>query len=216
VSVFTDWQGPLHNQMWVKRRADVRDSWRPEQRWMDARLAGGPRHPVPGRPTAYCTPQLGRPGPWHERLPHFRLDFTPSSGAELQSEYLVPRHLGVAALERVTTLRDRISPVLQISEIRTIAADDLWMSPSYERDTVGLHFTWINETRAVAPVVAAIEERLAPLAPRPHWGKFFSTHPENVTARYDRSADFAALLRQVDPAEKFRNEFIDTYFGTAS
>ncbi len=212
VSVFTDWQGPLHSQMWVKRRADAAGPAAPEQRWMGAKLADGPRHPLPGMPAAYCTQQLGVPGPWHERLPHFRLDFTPSSGDELQSEYLVPRDLGAAALEAVAAVRRRIAPVLRISEIRTIASDDLWMSPSYHRDTVGLHFTWINDMRAVAPVLAALEERLAPLAARPHWGKLFHTPPAAVTALYERSADFRALLRHHDPAGKFRNHFIDRYF----
>ncbi len=182
---------------------------------MDARLADGPRHPVPGRPAVYCTRQLGIPGPWHERLPHFRLDFTPSSGQELQSEYLVPRHLAVAALAEVAALRDRLPPVLQISEIRTVAPDDLWMSPSYKRDTVGLHFTWIDDGPAVAPVIAAIEQRLAPLSARPHWGKLFGTPPETMTALYERSADFRALLRHQDPNGKFRNEFTDRYFPAA-
>ena len=210
VSVFTDWQGPLHNQMWIKRRAAAAVS-PPEQRWMGARLADGPRHPLPGMPAAYCTVQQGIAGPWHERLPHFRLDFTPSSGAELQSEYLVPRQLGVAALEAVATLHDYFPPVLRICEIRTVASDNLWMSPSYRRDTVGLHFTWIDDVRAVAPAIAALEERLAPLAARPHWGKLFSTAPRTVTALYERAPDFRALMRHHDPAGKFRNEFIDRY-----
>ncbi len=212
VSVFTDWQGPLHNQMWIKRRAGACVASPPGQRWMGARLADGPRHPLPGMPAANCTEQRGSAGPWHERLPHFRLDFTPSIGAELQSEYLVPRHLGVAAVEAVAALRDRLAPVLRISEIRTVAADDLWMSPSYRRDTVGLHFTWIDDMAAVAPATAAIEQRLAPLGARPHWGKLFGTDPPAVTAMYERSPDFRALMRRHDAAGKFRNEFIDSYF----
>ncbi len=212
VSVFTDWQGPLHNQVWVKCRAGPAAAAPPRQRWMGARLADGPRHPVPGMPAGNCTEQQGSPGPWHERLPHFRLDFTPSSGAELQSEYLVPRQLGVAALEAIASLHERLAPVLQISEIRTVAPDNLWMSPSYRRDTVGLHFTWVNDVRAVTPVIAAIEERLAPMAARPHWGKLFRIAAPAVTALYERSPDFAALLRHRDPAGKFRNDFIDKYF----
>jgi alditol oxidase len=215
VSVFTDWQGLLHNQLWVKRRAGQDDSWAPEPHWMGAKLADGPRHPVPGRPAAHCTQQLGVPGPWHERLPHFRLDFTPSSGEELQSEYLVPRHLGVAALEAVTGLRDRIAPVLQISEIRTVASDYLWMSPSYQRDAVALHFTWIKDTRAVNPVIVAVEERLAPLAARPHWGKLFGMRQQTISALYERYRDFLELLHRHDPAGKFRNDLIDQYFPAA-
>jgi alditol oxidase len=212
VSVFTDWQRPRHNQLWVKQRVSGDASRRPPPpRWMDARLAGGPRHPVPGRPAAHCTQQLGVPGPWHERLPHFRLGFTPSSGDELQSEYLVPRALGAAAIEAVAGLRDRLAPVLQISEIRTVAADHLWMSPSYERDTVALHFTWVNDVRAVTPVIAAVEERLAPMAARPHWGKLFATPAAAMTALYDRLPDFRALIREYDPTGRFGNEFTATY-----
>ena len=160
-----------------------------------------------------ATEQMGVPGPWHERLPHFRLAFTPSSGEELQSEYLVPRESGAAAVGALARIGDRIAPVLQIAEIRTIAADDLWMSMAFERDTVGLHFTWIQDDAAVTPVLAAIEEALAPFAARPHWGKVFTTPPETVRALYPRWADFAALLRRYDPAGKFRNGFMDRYFS---
>ena len=180
--------------------------------WLGGRLADGPRHPVPGMAAENATEQLGVPGPWHERLPHFRLAFTPSSGEELQSEYLVPREFGVAAIEALGRIGDRIAPVLQISEIRTIAADDLWMSMAFERDAVGFHFTWIQDDAAVTPVVSSIEEALAPFAARPHWGKVFGTPPETVRGLYPRWEDFAALLRRYDPAGKFRNEFMDRYF----
>jgi xylitol oxidase len=212
VSVFTSWHGPRHRMLWLKRRAGEDDSWKPEPQWMGARLADQPRHPIAGEPTEYATQQLGVPGPWHERLPHFRLDFTPSSGEEIQTEYLLPRHAAAAALDAMAGLGELLAPVLQISEIRTVAADDLWMSPSYQRDTVAFHFTWINDFAAVTPVVAAIEDRLAPLGARPHWGKLFTMPAPAVNALYERSADFGALLSQDDPAGKFRNEFIDQYF----
>ncbi|HEX8628114.1 MAG TPA: FAD-binding protein, partial [Catenuloplanes sp.] len=147
VSLFTDWTGPRFNQVWVKRRVDGPDAGRPARSWLGARLADTPRHPVPGMSPVHCTDQLGVPGAWHTRLPHFRLDFTPSSGAELQSEYLLPRDRLIGALTALDAIRHRIAPVLQISEVRTVAADDLWLSPSYQRDTVGLHFTWIPDTR---------------------------------------------------------------------
>ncbi|GAA3745372.1 alditol oxidase [Plantactinospora mayteni] len=219
VSLFTDWTGPRINQVWVKRRVDttagVAAGVAAEPHWHGATLAAEPRHPVPGMSAAYCTEQLGVPGPWHARLPHFRLEFTPSSGEELQSEYFVPReHLG-AALTALDGIADRIAAVLQISEIRTVAADELWLSPSYRRDSVALHFTWVKETEAVLPVLAAIEERLGPYAPRPHWGKLFVTPPEQLRDRYDRYADFAKLVRRYDPAGKFRNEMLDRYFPTA-
>jgi xylitol oxidase len=215
VSVFTTWRGSRHSMVWLKRRIGEHDSWRPQARWMGARLADRPRHPIPSEPAGYATQQLGVPGPWHERLPHFRLDFTPSSGEEIQTEYLLPRHLAAEALDAMAGLGERMAPVLQISEIRTVAADDLWMSPSYQRDTVALHFTWINDTAAVLPVVAAMEDRLAPLRARPHWGKLFTVPAPAVSALYEHSADFTALLSRADPAGKFRNDFIDHYFPLA-
>jgi xylitol oxidase len=216
VSVFTGWQGSRHRMVWLKRRDGQPGRWKPEPRWMGARLADQPRHPIPGEPAGYATQQLGVAGPWHERLPHFRLDFTPSSGAEIQTEYLLPRHRAAEALDAMTGLGERMAPVLQISEIRTVAADDLWMSPSYQRDTVAFHFTWIRDTAAVTPVTAAIEERLAPMGARPHWGKLFTMPAPAVTARYARSPDFGALISLSDPAGKFRNDFIDQFFPAAA
>jgi xylitol oxidase len=159
-----------------------------------------------------ATEQLGTPGPWHERLPHFRLAFTPSNGEELQSEYLVARDVAVPAVEAVAALGDQIATVLQIAEIRTMAADDLWLSMAYQRDTVGFHFTWIKDEAAVAPVVSALEAALAPFGARPHWGKVFSTAPETIKGLYPRYDDFVALMSRYDPEGKFRNEFMDRYF----
>ena len=161
----------------------------------------------------HCTPQLGEPGPWHERLPHFRLGFTPSSGEELQSEYLVGRGSAVEALHAVAALRDRMAPVLLTSEIRTVAADDLWLSPAYHRDSVALHFTWIADEVAVAPVVAAVEQALTPFDARPHWGKVFSTPPRVVTEHYERWADFTALMRRFDPDGVLRNDLLREYLA---
>jgi alditol oxidase len=209
VSIFTDWRGPLMNAVWLKYRADTNP--RAEQRWMGARLADGPRHPVPGMPVEYCTQQLGVPGPWHERLPHFRLDFTPSSGEELQTEYFVARTSAHDALDALNSIKERIAPVLQITELRTIAADDLWLSPAYGRDSFAMHFTWIKDYDAVAPVVTAIEEKLAPFDARPHWGKVFTTSPDVVRRLYERLPDFSSLAARYDPAGKFRNEFVDRY-----
>jgi alditol oxidase len=212
VSVFTDWQGSRHRQVWVKQRVGGGGSWRPEPRWMDATLADQPLHPIPGQPAAYATEQLGVPGPWHERLPHFRGEFTPSAGAELQSEYLLPRQRAAASFDALASLAGMLAPVLQICEIRTVAPDDLWLSPSYQRDTVALHFTWIRDTASVTPVIAAIEHLLAPLGARPHWAKLFTTAPHAVRALYPRSADFQRLLGDMDPAGKFRNSFVTKYF----
>lgn len=156
-------------------------------------------------------PPTGRPSR-SERLPHFRSTFTPSSGDELQSEYLVARDDAVDAITALTTIGTEIAQVLQISEIRTVAADDLWMSPSYRRETVALHFTWINDAAAVGRVLRLIEQRLEPFGARPHWGKLFRLDAEAVRSQYGRSADFEALLAKLDPAGKFRNAFVEAYF----
>jgi xylitol oxidase len=225
VSVFTDWRGGRGNKVWQKQRVGSPPGaggapGRPwggggDAEWLGGRLADGPRNPVPGMPAANATEQMGVPGPWHERLPHFRLAFTPSNGEELQSEHLIPREAAVPALQAVVALGDRIAPLLQISEIRTIAADDLWMSMSYQRDTVGMHFTWVKDEPAVVPVVAAIEDALAPFGARPHWGKVFTAPPETVKGLYPRWDDFQALLRRYDPAGKFRNAFMDRFFPSS-
>jgi xylitol oxidase len=212
VSVFTPWRDDGLSQVWLKEVAgDGSDTGLPSLRWMDATLADTPRHPLPGIDPGPCTEQLGVPGPWHLRLPHFRLDFTPSSGEELQSEYLLPRQHASAALDAIDAIRDLVAPVLQISEIRTVAADGLWLSPSYQRATVALHFTWIKDAAAVAPVVTAVEEALAPLQARPHWGKVFSTSPAVTAAQYERLPDFGRLRQRWDPAGKFGNELVDRY-----
>jgi xylitol oxidase len=212
VSLFTDWADSRFKQVWLKRRVDEQGPPAPGRPWLGATPADGPRHPVPGMPPVNCTEQLGVPGPWHARLPHFRQEFTPSSGEELQSEYLLPRHHTVAAVAAIDRIRERVAPVVQISEIRTIAADDLWMSPCYGRDSVGFHFTWVKDAQAVAPVVAALEEQLAPFEARPHWGKVFAMGPELLSKRYERFPDFVRLLHHYDPTGTFRNDWIDRYF----
>jgi xylitol oxidase len=202
VSVFTDWQHST--AVWVKSR-----DRRPQL--PGARPADAPRHPIPGIPPENCTLQLGVAGPWHERLPHFRLEYTPSSGAELQSEYLVARADAGAAVRAVHSLRAHLGPLLLVSELRTVAADELWLSPSFGRDSFAIHFTWRPDFPAVAPVLAMIEERLAPLAARPHWGKVFTMSPDEVSRLYPRMGDFAALRRRLDPAGTFTNDFVDSF-----
>jgi len=213
VSAFTDWTSRRFKQVWLK--AVDRSTDRPSE-WLGATLASQPRNPVPGMSPIHCTEQLGVPGPWHERLPHFRLEFTPSSGEELQSEYLLPRDQATDALRALGDIRDAIGGVLQVSEIRTIAADDMWVSPFYGRQTVALHFTWVKDPAKVTPVVAAIEDTLRPFDVRPHWGKVFSMRPRDIAAQYPRFGDFQELVRTFDPDGKFRNEFVNTYvFGDA-
>jgi len=206
VSVFTTWRDPGNlDQVWVKHRAD--DGWTVPDRWHGARLADGQRHPVPGMPPGYTTAQGGAEGPWHERLPHFRPDFTPSAGDELQTEYLLPRDQAVAALAALDGLAPRIAPVLLVSELRTVAADDQWLSPCYGRETAAIHFTWRKDPAAVNALLPAIEERLAPLRPRPHWGKLFTLPAAQIRASYPRLEEFGRLMTSYDPAGKFRNSF---------
>ena len=212
VSVFTRWRGGPHHQLWLKHRDGDPERFPAGRPWHGARPADGPRHPVPGMPVATTTRQQGVPGPWHERLPHFRLGFTPSAGAELQTEYLLPRRSAVPAIEALAGLGPLIAPVLRTSEIRTVAADEAWLSMAYHQDSVAFHFTWILDPGAVRPVIAAIEAELAPLGARPHWGKVSGMAPQAVRARYPRWDNFAALARSLDPDGKFRNDFVDAYF----
>ncbi|MFJ8540021.1 FAD-binding protein [Streptomyces sp. NPDC093591] len=208
VSLFTDWREPGFRQVWLKRRAD-----RPLPDFPWAAPATEKLHPVPGMPAVNCTEQFGVPGPWHQRLPHFRAEFTPSSGAELQSEYLLPRGHALDALHALDAIRQTVAPVLQTCEVRTVAADDQWLSPSYGRDTVALHFTWIEDGAAVLPVVRRLEEALDAFGPRPHWGKVFTVPGRALRGRYPRLGDFRALARELDPGRKFANAFVQDILG---
>ena len=206
VSVFTRW-GETVDQVWVKQRAgDAPETFRAEL--FGARAATVERHPILGLDPVNCTAQLGVPGPWWDRLPHFRMGFTPSSGDELQSEFLLPREHAAAAIGALRPLADRLRPVLLVCELRTVAADGLWMSPAYGRASVGIHFTWRQEPERVARALAGVEAALAPFDARPHWGKGFHAAP-----RYERAADFADLRARLDPRGAFRNAWLDAHLG---
>ena len=152
---------------------------------------------------------MGIPGPWYERMPHFRMDFTPSSGQELQTEYFVSREKGYEAVLAVEELRDRITPLLLISELRTVAADDLWMSMAYKRESMAIHFTWKPEWDAVRALLPLIEAKLAPFDPRPHWAKLFTMDPVRLQAKYPRMEEFQTIVKQSDPEGRMRNAFLD-------
>src|ERR687886_170826 len=209
VSVFTRW-GETNDQVWVKSR--VTDE--PEQ--VESELFGAvaaevDRHPILGIDAAPATPQLGRPGLWSDRLPHFRMGFTPSSGEELQSEYLLPRRHAVEAIEAVRTLAERIQPILQVSEIREVAADRLWLSMSYGEDAVGIHFTWKPEREAVEEMIVQLESALTPFGARPHWGKLFDADAAAIAPLYERMPDFTGLVERLDPRGAFRNSWLRTH-----
>ena len=210
VSLFTDFAAPRFSQVRLKLTASGRE---PPPNWLGARQAGRDLSIIPGQPVASTTAQRGLPGPWHERLPHFRSDQNPSSGAELQSEFLVGREHAVPALEALSGLSDRLAPVVQIAEVRTVAADELWLSMSYQRDSAAFHFTWIPDEGAVHAAVAQVEAALEPFGPRPHWGKIFTASPAATATRYPRLDDFRRLAAELDPAGKFRNTMLDACLG---
>jgi xylitol oxidase len=212
VSLFTDWRAPRLTQLWIKSLAGDIPAV-PEEQWFTATPAPAARNPVPGVPADSCTEQLGVPGPWFERLPHFRPDFTPSAGDELQSEYLLPAEHAVPALHALSRIADRIASAVRICEVRRIAADDQWLSMAYRQDSVAFHFTWVPDTAEVLPVVTAIERQLEPFGPRSHWGKVFTTPADELHDRYDRLPDFLDLAGNYDPAGKFRNAYTARILG---
>jgi alditol oxidase len=208
VSVFTRW-GETTSQVLIKSRV-TNGSASPADEFFGASAATTQLHPIAGLDPANSTPQLGVPGLWSERLPHFRMGFTPSSGAEIQSEYIVPRRRAVSAIQAVLQIRSTIRPLVQVSEIRTVAADDLWMSPQYGQDTVGIHFTWKPDLKRVTRALAEVERALAPFEPRPHWAKLFLADAKSIGPMYERLDDFARLLDRLDPRGAFRNEWLES------
>jgi xylitol oxidase len=210
VSLFTDWRSDTINQVWRKDFADRRESPAPPIGTMPA---GRKMHPIASMRARSCTEQMGCAGPAHERLPHFRMAFTPSAGRELQSEYLVPRENAVAALRAINGLRTRIAPLLLISEIRSIAKDDLWLSPCYDQPCIGIHFTWQKRMPEVLALLPDIEAALRDFKARPHWGKIFRMEPEQVRPLYPRLGDFITLMNEYDPRGKFRNELLQPYIS---
>lgn len=208
VSLFTTWRNPdVIDQVWLKRRPET-DAAVPTDLF-GAVPAPADRHPLPGISAVNCTAQMGVPGAWLDRLPHFRLDFTPSNGEELQSEFLVPRRHAVAALVALRQLADRISPLLQVCEVRTIAEDSLWLSSAFGTDAVGFHFTWLKKQPEVEALLPELEAALAPFDARPHWGKVFTADRESLERRYPRIDDFRALAARFDPNRVFVNEFLE-------
>lgn len=209
VSLFTDWQHPRFNQVWIKHRVSDGVGVRAEQ-WHGATRETHKLHPLETEEAKNCTEQMGIVGAWHERLPHFRMDHKPSRGEELQTEYFVPHQFAVDALNAVGTLADRIAPLLFITEVRTVAADEFWMSPCYGQDSVGIHFTWKPEWEAVKELLPYIEGCLEPFGVRAHWGKLFAINPIGCAFEYCDFSRFRNFLERYDPTGKFRNEFLNT------
>ena len=211
VSVFTRWRPEPDAQLWLKRRMDREGAW-PGGPAFGADERTAPLHPLEQLDPVHCNPQLGQPGPWHERLPHFHADFTPSAGDEIQAEYLLPRAHAVEAIRALRTLHERITPLLHVTEIRTMRADDLWLSPAYGVETVGIHFTWHRDER-IFDVLPAVEEIVMPLGARPHWGKVSRATASQVRHAFPRWDDFVSLITRVDPAGRFRSPFVTRLLG---
>jgi xylitol oxidase len=211
VSAFTTWRDNAVSEVWVKRRADAGD-WEPGREWFGAAAAPRDRHPIVTMDPRPCTPQMGVAGPAWERLPHFRADSPPSSrGRERHSEYFVRRRDAVTAIQALYDIGGRIARALQISEIRTVAEDPLWMSTAQGRDSVTLHFTWTDNDPDVAAAMPIVEAALERCGPRPHWGKMHSRSQQQVAAQYDRLSDFRDLCRRHDPDGKFVNDYLRRY-----
>ena len=211
VSFFTEWTDAGIDQVWFKRRVVAGDAFESPEELHGATRTMIERHPIRRMAADACTAQLGVAGPWHERLPHFRMDHTPSSGEEIQSEYFVARGDAVAAFLALHAIRTDLAQIIQVSEIRTIAADDLWLSPASGRPMVAFHFTWKPDPDAVAGVLPLVERTLAPFGPRPHWGKAFTMPPSEVRAAYPRLRSFAEVAGRFDPDGLFRNDFLRRY-----
>src|SRR3954469_14741469 len=212
-SLCTGWGDPLEFHVLTKPLADATAPAAELAERLGATAAPRQWHMVPGMRAENCTEQLGLPGPWHARLPHFKLEFTPSNGEELQSEYFVARADAPAALRALASVAALVAPVLQVGEVRGIAGDDLWLSPASGGDVVALHFTWVLDLPAVLPALRAVEEQLAPFGARPPFGKVFTTAPEVVRSLSPRLSDAAALARRLDPDGVFRNRFVEEYLG---
>ena len=209
VSLFTTWDEPAVALAWVKERADAPSGI--GDAFFGAPALTAPRHMIETMDVRNTTEQLGVVGPWNERLAHFRFEFTPSNGAEIQSEYLVPRARIGEAIDAVRRIAKVIAPLLLVSEIRTVAADDLWLSSAYGTDVVGLHFTWVRDQAGVEAVLPALEDALLPLGSRPHWGKLYLDRDMIVPSLYPRLDEFRALARSFDPNGVFTNDFVARY-----
>ncbi|WP_431319851.1 D-arabinono-1,4-lactone oxidase [Rhizobium sp. YTU87027] len=210
VSVFTQW-GQQAGSIWVKRTASA-DEW-PTAIHGAARAMVN-RHPISGLDAQNSTEQLGQHGRWSDRLPHFKMGFTPSNGEEIQSEFHIPREYGAAAVDALLSIRERFAHLVQVAEFRTVAADELWLSPQYHRDTLSIHFTWVRNQEAVNAAVEQIEQALLPFAALPHWGKVFTGR--HIGAKYEKLPEFARLRDRMDPERTFSNPWLENaIFGSS-
>lgn len=213
VSLFTDFGGTI-NEVWRKHRVVDGEGTDLPQEFMGARAAARALHPVARLSADVCTDQLGAPGPWLHRIPHFRMEGTPAAGDEIQSEYMVARRDAVAALTALHEIGPDLQRAIWISEVRSMTADDLWLSMAYGQETIGIHFSFYSDWETVTGMLHRVEDALAPFAPRPHWGKVFVATAEELAPRYERMPEFRRLADQLDPRQAFRNAFLERHvFG---
>ncbi len=201
-SYFTDWSSGRVGNLWCKFR---------DKEVIPETIGGCSRaktrhHVIPSGEPSACTDQFGEPGDWHQRLPHFKLEFKPSVGEEIQTEFFIDRKDAAAAIEVLLKISNEITPLLWITELRTIASDALWLSGAYQRDTLGIHFTWKKEN-AIYSVIEKVEKALIPFNYRPHWGKVFTADAKYLSTNYPKMTEFKALIDALDPAKKFENSF---------
>ena len=209
VSFFTHWLDKNINQIWIKSREN--NPFKITQDFFGARPALKDLHPIKINSPINCTPQMGLIGPWHERLPHFKMDFTPSNGDELQSEFFVARENAYDAIISIQSLYKKISPLLFVTEIRCVASDNFWMSTAYKRDSVAIHFTWKPNSKGVLSILPEIQKSLEPFKARPHWGKIFSLNPNELEKCYPKFKDFLKIKKQIDPKGVLNNKYLDRF-----
>jgi xylitol oxidase len=213
VSLMTSWSEPTVARLWIKTQLA-----RGEQEAASvAHLGALPAAHPSVRPTPAALARMnpfGLPGPCFERLPHFRSEAELWPPGHLQSEYMVPRTRATAAIAKLRAIGDRVDAHLWATEIRSMAADTLWLSPAYGNDCVAIHFSWLRELDAVPDMTEEIEAMLLPLGARPHWGKIMHARAEQLEPLYPKLPAFRELARSHDPGGKFRNEFLDVHvFG---
>ena len=210
VSVLSMWGDEFVDQVWVKSKIGTNPVLT-QNEWFGAKLATRKSNPIREADSAAATEQFGLPGPWFERLPHFKLDFTPSFGEELQTEYFIDRKDAPAALHAIYKIRKELSELIMVCEMRTVAQDENWLSEAYGRETFVFHFTWRPNIPAVEKLLLKIEASLEPFKARPHWGKVFTNNAFDFSSLYPKFNSFLTYRGTYDPSRKFVNKLLETW-----